>query len=59
MGSLEPCPGGTLLRMGANELDWIARYLASLPFAMEVRHPPELRVELRALGRRLQRAHPG
>jgi predicted DNA-binding transcriptional regulator YafY len=57
VGSLEPCLGGTLLRMGANELNWIARYLAGLPFAMEVRHPPELRAELRALGRRLQQAN--
>jgi predicted DNA-binding transcriptional regulator YafY len=57
VGSLERCPGGTLLRMGANDLDWIARFLASLPFTMEVRHPPELRAELRSLGRRLQRAH--
>jgi predicted DNA-binding transcriptional regulator YafY len=57
VGSLEPCPGGTLLRMGANELNWIARFLAGLPFAMEVRHPAELRAELRALGRRLQRGN--
>jgi predicted DNA-binding transcriptional regulator YafY len=57
VGSLEAVEGGVLLRLGANELDWLARYLAGLPFATEVRHPPELRLALRALGRRLQRAH--
>jgi predicted DNA-binding transcriptional regulator YafY len=57
IGSLEPAEGGTLLRIGANDLDWIARYLAGLPFGAEVRHPPELRATLRALGRRLQQSH--
>ncbi len=57
IGSLEPVEGGTLLRIGANEVEWLARYVAGLPFDSEVRHPPELRTALRALGRRLQRAH--
>jgi len=26
-------PARVLLRIGANELDWIARYVAALPFA--------------------------
>jgi predicted DNA-binding transcriptional regulator YafY len=59
VGSLEPVDGGTLLRLGANEIGWIARYLTGLPFPCEVRNPPELRKELRALGRRLQREHRG
>ena len=58
VGSLEPVEAGTLLRIGAHDLDWIARYLAGLPFDVEVRSPAELRTALRALGRRLQRAHP-
>lgn len=58
VGTLEPMPGGTLLRIGGGDLDWIARYLASLPFEFEAREPPELRVVLRALGRRLQRTNP-
>jgi predicted DNA-binding transcriptional regulator YafY len=45
----------TRLQLGANEMEWIARYLAGLPFEFEVREPPELRTALRALGRRLQR----
>ena len=57
IGSVESADGATLLRMGANDLDWIARYIAGLPFDAQVREPPELRAALRALGRRLQRAH--
>jgi predicted DNA-binding transcriptional regulator YafY len=57
IGSLETTDDGTMLRFGANDLDWLARYLAGLPFEVEVRSPPELRAALRALGRRLQRAH--
>jgi predicted DNA-binding transcriptional regulator YafY len=45
----------TRLQLGANDMAWIARYLAALPFEFEVRDPPELRTALRALGRRLQR----
>jgi len=59
VGRLDAVDGATVLRMGANELDWIARYLAGLPFAVEVRDPPELRATLRALGRRLQQQHRG
>src|SRR5918995_1539160 len=57
IGSVESADGATLLRMGANDLEWIARYIAGLPFDAQVRKPPELRAALRALGRRLQRAH--
>jgi predicted DNA-binding transcriptional regulator YafY len=57
LGSLDAIPDGVVLRIGANELDWIARFLAGLPFDAEVRRPPELRAALRALGRRLQRIH--
>ena len=35
----------------------LATYLAGLPFAFRVVDPPELRVELRAFGRRLVRDH--
>jgi len=57
VGSVEGVKGGTLLRIGANDLDWIARYIASLPFESEVRHPPALRVALRAVGLRLAAAN--
>jgi predicted DNA-binding transcriptional regulator YafY len=57
VGSLEEAEGGTLVRMGANDLDWIARYLAGIEHPYEVVSPPELKAELRALGRRLTRTH--
>jgi predicted DNA-binding transcriptional regulator YafY len=53
IGAVELDGGATVLRLGANELDWIARYLAGLPFTFDVRGPDELRTELRRLGRRL------
>jgi predicted DNA-binding transcriptional regulator YafY len=57
IGALDATTDGTVLRIGADDLDWIARYLSGLPFDVEVRDPPELRAALRALGRRLQRTH--
>jgi predicted DNA-binding transcriptional regulator YafY len=57
VGSLEPAEGGTRFRVGANEIEWIARYLVTLPFEFEVIDPPELRAALRALGRHLQKSH--
>jgi predicted DNA-binding transcriptional regulator YafY len=55
IGSVEEVDAETILRIGANELEWLARYVAGLPFEAEVRRPPELRAALRALGRRLTR----
>jgi predicted DNA-binding transcriptional regulator YafY len=57
VGSLEPHDDGTLLRIGGSDLRWLATYLAALPFGFRVLDPPELRDELRALGRRLVRDH--
>ncbi len=53
VGTLQAVSGGTLLRIGANDVEWIARYLAGLPFDTDVRSPPALRKALRVLGRRL------
>jgi predicted DNA-binding transcriptional regulator YafY len=57
VGTLDETEDGTILRLGADKLSWIARYLAGLPFAATVVTPPELRAELRSLGAALQRAH--
>ena len=57
VGTVDEVDGETILRIGANELDWLARYVAGLPFDAEVRRPPELRAALRARGRRLARAN--
>jgi hypothetical protein len=53
----QPCKGGVLLRGSADELDWYARELMRLPFPFEVRSPPELRVMVAALARRLAQDH--
>jgi predicted DNA-binding transcriptional regulator YafY len=50
---IEPHPRGTRLRVGADDLDWIARYLVRLGFAFEVVAPDELRDAIRELGERL------
>lgn len=55
VGLLEAAGEQTRLRIGAASLDWIAHYLAGLPFDFHVVEPPELRTEVRALGKRLQR----
>ena len=50
----EPDGGGRLvLRCPPSELDWYARYFASLGAEVEVLEPPELRERLRRIGERL------
>lgn len=44
----------TLLRLGAHDLDWLARYLVGLTCDLEVLDPPELIDAFRALGERLR-----
>jgi predicted DNA-binding transcriptional regulator YafY len=58
VGILEAMGGATLLRFGADELEWMARFLVGLPFDAQVLDPPELREAMRALGRRVQSIHP-
>ena len=41
------------LLIGADEVEWLARYLLSLPVDFEVEDPPELRAELASIGGRL------
>jgi predicted DNA-binding transcriptional regulator YafY len=48
----------SLLRIGANDLDWLARYLVGLTCDLEVLDPPELVTALRDLGRELARGGP-
>jgi predicted DNA-binding transcriptional regulator YafY len=54
-GRVEPVEGGSLLRLGADDLDWIARFLAGLPFEFEVIDPPELVEAVRTVAYRLVR----
>jgi predicted DNA-binding transcriptional regulator YafY len=53
LGTLEQTPAGVLLRIGADELDWIARYLAGLDLAFTVIRPAALNAALSALAERL------
>lgn len=54
IGTVEPIDETmSRLELGADELDWLARFLLNLPFRFEVVEPLELRSELASIGRRL------
>ena len=53
IGVLETYRGGVLLRAQADDLDWLARELARLPFRFAIRRPRALRDALRARARAL------
>jgi predicted DNA-binding transcriptional regulator YafY len=56
LAELEPAPGGTLLRMRAESLDWVAGLLAGAGCAFTIRRPDELRTSVNALADRLRAA---
>jgi predicted DNA-binding transcriptional regulator YafY len=56
LGTLEATPEGVLLRLGADDLDWAARFLAELGCEFKVIGPPELRPALARLAERLAAA---
>jgi predicted DNA-binding transcriptional regulator YafY len=53
LGTLEQQPGGVLLRIGTDDLGWLASYLAGLELAFKVIQPAELRTAIRGLAERL------
>ncbi len=53
VGRLEAAGRHTFLEIGADDHEWIARYLASLPVTFEVIDPPELTEAVKSLGRQL------
>jgi predicted DNA-binding transcriptional regulator YafY len=57
LGRLEPLSGGrgTLLFVETDDLDWLARELARLPFRFEIRRPTALRRALRRHAERLRK----
>ncbi|MGI9051653.1 MAG: helix-turn-helix transcriptional regulator [Ilumatobacteraceae bacterium] len=58
IGVIEPDPAGgttSIVTIGG-DADWIARYLASLPFSFEVLDSPDVRAELRTLADTLRAA---
>ena len=56
IAELSPDGEGTLLRMRADSLRWVAEVLAGLGCAFEVRAPDALRAEVRAVGELLLRS---
>jgi predicted DNA-binding transcriptional regulator YafY len=56
VGTLEQQPGGVLLRMGADNLDWAARYLVGLGCRFTVRQPAQIRETLGRLAGELAAA---
>jgi predicted DNA-binding transcriptional regulator YafY len=52
-GVFEPVDGGTLLHNQSDDLEWLARQLARVPFPFEIRSPDALRDALRACAERL------
>jgi len=63
LGILEASDHGVILHSQAGDLQWYARELARLPFAFEIRHPPELAEALKKCAANLlamaQGARPG
>lgn len=53
LGLIEAVDGGTLLRCQTDDLGWLARELARLPFDLEVVRPAAMRAALAEHGRRL------
>jgi predicted DNA-binding transcriptional regulator YafY len=56
LAELEPAGAGTMLRMRAESLDWVAGLLAGAACDFEIRRPGELRDSVRALAERLRAA---
>jgi predicted DNA-binding transcriptional regulator YafY len=58
VGALEPLgPDETLLTIGADDMQWLSRYLLGLPWDFKVESPGELSEELSAIGHKLIAAH--
>ena len=57
VGTVEEVDGGVLLCLGAHSAEWIARYVAGLPFDAEVLSPVEVRRALRRHAQRLAAAN--
>jgi predicted DNA-binding transcriptional regulator YafY len=56
IGLFEQTADGVLLHNQSDELGWLARQLAAVPFEIRVLEPEALRDELRTVGERLLRA---
>jgi predicted DNA-binding transcriptional regulator YafY len=47
VGALEPAEGGVMLQGTVQDPEWMAHYLASLPWPFAVREPPQLKAALK------------
>ncbi|MBP7243488.1 YafY family protein [Amaricoccus sp.] len=56
LGTLEEVEGGVLLHSQTDDLPWLARELARLPFGFAVRQPDALRAAIHTHSERLRRA---
>lgn len=57
LGLVEPYGESSLLRLGADEIEWLASYVLGLGLPFEVLEPPMLRSEMRELAERVTRSH--
>jgi predicted DNA-binding transcriptional regulator YafY len=57
VGIVEPLGRESLLKIGADNVAWLASYLIEMDLAFEVLAPPELRAEFHDLASRLEKSH--
>ncbi|HTV11871.1 MAG TPA: YafY family protein [Acidimicrobiales bacterium] len=57
VGTVEQDGDGSLVRIGTDEIGWLAGYLIGLGLPFEVLRPPVLRDQLRELAERVAQAH--
>jgi predicted DNA-binding transcriptional regulator YafY len=57
VGSVEATSGGTMLKIGVDDAEWLTGYLIGLGFGFEVVGPPELRDGVVAIVERVAGAH--
>lgn len=59
VGIVEQLDGCAVLRIGADELDWLAGYLVGLGLPFEVLAPSALRLNMHRIGKRMAALHDG
>jgi predicted DNA-binding transcriptional regulator YafY len=57
VGAVEDGAAGAVLRIGADQAEWLTGYLIGLGLAFEVVSPPELRQEVLAIAERAAASH--
>jgi predicted DNA-binding transcriptional regulator YafY len=57
VGVVEPDGDGALLKIGTDDIDWLAGYLIGLSVPFEILSPPVLRQQIKQVADRVARAH--